>query len=171
MGTMIWVDWTPCATILTNWCRDEMDAISQTTFSSAFSWMKMSEFQLKFHWSLFRRVQLTMLKYRFRLWLGAVQSTSHYGNQWSLLYRRIYASLGLKYSIDSFTAFLHSPSARWVALKMTNVRIQCWKCYFIFQQLQVCVIKNRKPRREWKFQWCHRTIDKMCYQMDIYSRR
>ena len=35
-----------------------MDAISQTTFSSAFSWMKMLEFRLKFHWSLFLRVQL-----------------------------------------------------------------------------------------------------------------
>ena len=36
-----------------------MDAISQTTFSSAFSWMKMFEFPLKFHWSLFLMVQLT----------------------------------------------------------------------------------------------------------------
>ena len=30
----------------------EMDAISQTTFSSAFSWIKMFEFQLKYHWSV-----------------------------------------------------------------------------------------------------------------------
>ena len=43
---------------LTHWGRDKMDAISQTTFSSAFSWMKMFEFQLKFHWSLFLKVQL-----------------------------------------------------------------------------------------------------------------
>ena len=41
---------------LTHWGRDKMDAISQTTFSSAFSWMKMFEFQLEFHWSLFLRV-------------------------------------------------------------------------------------------------------------------
>ena len=33
-----------------------MDAISQTTFSSAFSWMKMFEFRLKFHWSLFNNI-------------------------------------------------------------------------------------------------------------------
>ena len=44
---------------LTHWGRDNMDAISQTTFSSALSWMKMFEFRLKFHWSLFLRVQLT----------------------------------------------------------------------------------------------------------------
>ena len=36
-----------------------MDAISQTTLSNAFSWMKMCEFRLGFHWSLFLGVQLT----------------------------------------------------------------------------------------------------------------
>ena len=58
-----------------------MAAISQT-FSSAFSWMKMFELRLKFHWSLFLRVQLTIFQHRFRWWLGAVQATSHYLNQW-----------------------------------------------------------------------------------------
>ena len=36
---------------LTHWGRDKMDAISQTTLSNAFSWMKMLEFRLTFHWS------------------------------------------------------------------------------------------------------------------------
>ena len=45
---------------LTHWGRDKMDAISQTTFLYAFSWMKMFEYRLKFHWSLFLRVQLTI---------------------------------------------------------------------------------------------------------------
>ena len=35
--------------VLTHWGRDKMDAISQTTFSSAFSWMKIFEFRWKFH--------------------------------------------------------------------------------------------------------------------------
>ena len=35
---------------------DKMDAISQTTFSNAFSWMEKLDFWLKFHWSLFLRV-------------------------------------------------------------------------------------------------------------------
>ena len=51
---------------LTHGGRDEMDAIWQTTFSSAFSWMKIFEFRLKFHWSLFLRVQLTILQHWFR---------------------------------------------------------------------------------------------------------
>ena len=65
------------------------------TFCSAFSWMKMFEFQLKFHWSLFLRVQLTIFQHWFRYWIGAVQATSHYLNQWWSDYWRIYASLGL----------------------------------------------------------------------------
>ena len=52
--------------LLTHWGRDRMDAISQTTFSSALSWMKMFEFRLKFHWSLFLRVQLTIFQHWFR---------------------------------------------------------------------------------------------------------
>ena len=32
--------------------RNKMAAIFQTTFSVAFSWMKMFKFQLRFHWSL-----------------------------------------------------------------------------------------------------------------------
>ena len=43
--------------LLTHWGRDEMNNISQTTFSNVFSSMKMFEFWLKFHWSLFPRVQ------------------------------------------------------------------------------------------------------------------
>ena len=41
---------------LTHWGRDKMAAIFQTTFSNAFSWMKMFKFRLRFHWSLFPRV-------------------------------------------------------------------------------------------------------------------
>ena len=47
--------------LLTHWGRDKMAAISKTTFSHAFSWMKMYEFRLRFHWSLFLMVQLTAL--------------------------------------------------------------------------------------------------------------
>ena len=51
---------------LTHWGRDKMDAILQTTFWSAFSWIKMFEFRLKFHWSLIQRVQLTIFQHWFR---------------------------------------------------------------------------------------------------------
>ena len=50
---------------LTHLPLDKMAAISQTTFSNAFSWMKMLEFPFKFHWSLFLRVQLTISEHWF----------------------------------------------------------------------------------------------------------
>ena len=53
------------------------------------------EFLLKFQWSLFPRVQFTIFQHWFRQWLGAVQATSHYLNQWWLVYWCIYASPGL----------------------------------------------------------------------------
>ena len=73
-----------------------MDAISQTTFSNAFSWMKMYGYRLKFHWNLFLRVQLTISQHRFR-----------YPNQWWLVYWRIYALLGLNVlnETDAFVMF------------------------------------------------------------------
>ena len=51
---------------LTHWGRDKMAVISQTTFSNVFSSMKMCEFRLKFHWSLFPRVQSKKFKHWFR---------------------------------------------------------------------------------------------------------
>ena len=56
----------PGANELTHWGRDEMNNISQTTFSNVFSTMKMFEFRLIFHWSLFPRVQLTIFQHWFR---------------------------------------------------------------------------------------------------------
>ena len=73
--------WAKPPLMLTHWGRDKMDAISQTTFSNAFSWMKIYEFRLSCHWSLFVRVQLTIFQHWFRQWLGADQATSHYLNQ------------------------------------------------------------------------------------------
>ena len=51
---------------LTYWGRDKMAAVSQTTLSNAFSWVKIFEFRLRFHWSLFLRVQLTIFQHWFR---------------------------------------------------------------------------------------------------------
>ena len=42
------------------------DDIFQTTFSNGFSWMKMCEFRLTFHWSLFLGFQLTIFQHCFR---------------------------------------------------------------------------------------------------------
>ena len=58
--------WLQFSCSLTHWGRDKMVVISQTTFSNAFYWMKMYEFRLRFHWSLFLNVQLTIFHHWFR---------------------------------------------------------------------------------------------------------
>ena len=49
---LFWFQETNFTKGLTHQDQDKMAAISQTTISNTFSWMKMLEFQLKFHWSL-----------------------------------------------------------------------------------------------------------------------
>ena len=56
----------PCSILLSHWGRDEMADIFQTTFINGFSWMKLYEFWLKFHWSLFLGVQSTIFQHWFR---------------------------------------------------------------------------------------------------------
>ena len=75
--------------------RDKRAAMFQTTFLNAFSWVKMYQFRLRFHWNLFQRFKLTMFQHWFKWWLGADQATSHYLNQWWLVYWCTYVSLGL----------------------------------------------------------------------------
>ena len=58
--------WVARWVTLTHWGRDQIDAISQTTFSNEFSSMKIYEFWIKFHWSLFLGVQLTIFQHWFR---------------------------------------------------------------------------------------------------------
>ena len=64
-----WCMWF-VVTNVTHWGRDKMAAISQTIFWYALPWMKSFVFWLKFHWSLFWRVQFTTTHHRFIWWLG-----------------------------------------------------------------------------------------------------
>ena len=54
-----------------------MAAILQKTHSNTFSWMKMSEFRLMFHWSLFLRVQITAL---VQIWQAIIWTNDGYRN-------------------------------------------------------------------------------------------
>ena len=66
MSSGNWQPSCPGLNVLTYWGRDNMAAISQTTLSNTFSWMKMLQFRLKFHWNLFLRVQLIIFQHWFR---------------------------------------------------------------------------------------------------------
>ena len=60
------------------------------TFWNAFSWMNISLFWFKFHWSWFLRVQLTISKHWLRLLLGTKPAMSHYWSNGDLVYWHIY---------------------------------------------------------------------------------
>ena len=53
---------------LTHQGRDKMAVVSQTTFSNTFSWIKMYEFRLRFHWSLFPKIWLTIFIVQIMAW-------------------------------------------------------------------------------------------------------
>ena len=96
--------------LLTHWGRDKMAAVFQTTFSNGFSWMKSYEFRLKFHWKLFLGVQLTIFQHWLREWLGAGHATSHYQNQWWLVYWRKYACVLLRTNLGgNFIKYQNCP--------------------------------------------------------------
>ena len=64
---------------------DKMAAFSQTTFSNAFSWMKCLVFWLKFHWSLFLRVQFTITQRSFDVYFDLClnhQVSKHWIHRW-----------------------------------------------------------------------------------------
>ena len=124
--------------VLTHWGRDKI-AINFLTFSNAFSGMKIYRFQLRFQWS-FPRVQLSIFQHWFRTWLGAGQATSHYLNQWCLIYWCIYVSLGLNelkrhptvyhFQCNSYyrTVYLYLPlDSYWVIAK----KVPWFSCFFI----------------------------------------
>ena len=52
--------------LLSHLLLDKMASVSQTIFSDAFSWMKIFVFWLKYHWSVFLSVQLTITQHWFR---------------------------------------------------------------------------------------------------------
>ena len=138
-----------------------MAATFQTTFSNAFSWMKMYEFRLRFHWILFPWVQLTISQHWFRLWLDAGQATSHDLNQWWLVYWRIYASLGLN-ELNNYTHDM-----MWFEIMKLLIHFQIsmvqsyhtytlnWVCdYFSMLGLKLICVSNGAHgdcHREWKF--------------------
>ena len=79
---------------LTNLPLDKMAPISQTTFSSAFSWMKSFVFWFEFHWILFRSALLTISQHWF---INGLAPNRRQAISWSnadLVHWPIYVALG-----------------------------------------------------------------------------
>ena len=80
---------------LTHWGRDKMAAISQTTLSNAFSWMKMLEFRLQFHWIMFLGSNWQYSRIGSDNGLAPIRRQAIIWTNDDPVQRRIYASLGL----------------------------------------------------------------------------
>ena len=76
--------------------------------------MKSFLFRLKFHWSLFLRVQLAITQHCFRYWLCTVYATSHYLNQcWPKLLTHICGTSGRWVKTTGSCRIESSCSCRW----------------------------------------------------------
>ena len=85
-------------------------------------WMKVHEFRLRFYWILFLRSKFLFQQW-FRLWLGSDQATSHYLNQWLLVYWRIYVSISLRVLIGIASAL--------IGISDACVRFRAHKVWFL----------------------------------------
>ena len=65
MSSLYWIG-ALVPLVLTQWGWDKVAAISQTTSSNAFSWMKIIVYWFEFNWNLYPRVQLTICNNWFR---------------------------------------------------------------------------------------------------------
>ena len=133
-----------------------MAAISRTTFSNTFSWIKMYQFRLRFLWSLFLKLQLTIFQHCFSI--GSDNGLAQHRRQaiiWTNddpVQRRIYASLDLEKKLE----------------KKKNVSFLDFKYKLLWQTLKWCVfcqdsllLDSTKAFESWfkyrrnVFQWLH----------------
>ena len=112
---------------LTHWGWEKMAAVFQTTFSNGSSWMKMYEFWLLFHLSLFSGVQAVIwtndgiVFWRIYVSLGLNELSvlcrmSFWGSKCGLCCMLLTAVL--------FTVFWNVGSYRWVSARKTY--LQCF---------------------------------------------
>ena len=81
-----------CCIVVNTLRPRQMDAISQTTFSNAFSLMKMFELRLKFHWSFVPKGQSSILVRR-HLYIGTVPPSFRLSVVYWLIYRKLCANI------------------------------------------------------------------------------
>ena len=127
-----------------------------------FSWMKMFILRLKFHWSLFLRVLLTILQRWFRYWRGTIQETSHYLNQWWLVNQHIYGSLGL-----NELTYWGLNEIGWHFADKSYMHFIDWKHLKLYWCFNKCVpgdVIGDKSTLVEVMAWCHQAPSHCLYQ-------
>ena len=153
-----------------------MSAISQTTFSNAFSWMKSFVFWLKFYWSLFLRVQLIgsdngLVPNRRQAIIWTNADPIHW---------RIYAALGGDELKATETVYIQVYifillSTVYFNLLTRSDTYMCQSTWTLFLKNKVCCLFKAKPLHEpkldrWWDPWEPNSVrfKSMC---DFHSRR
>ena len=95
----------------------------------------MYKFRLTFHWRSLLRVQSTISQHWFRWW----SATSHFLNQWWLVYWRIYTPLGIN-------DLLH-----WQTLHMLLIARAKWRPYTTV----VCMCRIDISHETYRHKHCH----------------
>ena len=139
-------------TNLTHWGRDKIVAISMTTFSNAYSGMRMHGFRLGYRWRLFVRFKSTIFQHWFREWLGADQARSHYLKQRWLICWCIETSVSLNelngileaailkfrggtaYSVNSWNKLFRDQHPQSKHQLNTSVTVKICKLWFVYVQ-------------------------------------
>ena len=73
--------WVPGHHFCVNRLRPRQDGCHFPDDNIEMHFLEFYKFRLRFHWSLFPIVQITIFHHRFRWWVGADQVTSHCLNQ------------------------------------------------------------------------------------------
>ena len=125
---------------------------------NAFSWTKIYEFRLKFHWSSFLGVQLTISQYWFGQWLGGTRpitlrfelwpiSTTAYEVMWTQCVKTlqdfwtVYVISGIISEVF-FNMPPHSLSLGWILMTCVarNYQIPPWSSYAAWMLLHFTTI-------------------------------
>ena len=119
---------------------------------------------IKFSLTCVRKGPLTMIQHWFRKWLGADQATSHYLNQWWLVYRHIYASLGLN-ELSRIGRQLGAHCNKMLLIFLPHTHQFCqYPKIFLWDWMFACCIdlKERITNRCWT-QWTLTKLPTFCY--------
>ena len=113
---------------------------SRRHLSNVYSWMKIYRFWLKFHWTLFPMVQLTIFQHWFRWRIGAYQATSHYLNQRrhnSMMH--IYVTRSQWVNSDSIESILWMINSSPPGQNGRHLADDIFKCIFLNENLLILI--------------------------------
>ena len=108
---------------------------------------------LRCHWRLLPRDQLAKFHHWFRKWLGTDQATSHFLNQWWLIYRCIYESLDLNELTHNGSLFIWLFTVMYLYVKFSHLASKSVSMEISHGKESVCLWQNKHDLAEKTKAW------------------